>query len=198
MVVNKIVWGVPLLLFFTLSIMFRAGKMEAMVWSVCGRANDLYLFIVHQNLRKLYLHGPAIGQFGCWQGMTTEQICARITGQSEIFWLEQADKCQEMVEDRFSSFTHTLEALLYFYVVYQLCHTIFEGLKFVLFYACTSSQKRSKTRESCLELSDWHFAAVAAAANVAKIRTNELYSRKQDFIIDQNTALDNSKLDRLG
>ena len=101
---------------------------------VCARANKLIFTsvdaelsavawlhrkLVEEPLLQLYLNSPAAFQLGGWHGMSMEQICGRLTGQSEFLWSTHSIECEELVMQRFSSFTKTSQSILYFWVVYQ-------------------------------------------------------------------------------
>jgi hypothetical protein len=56
-------------------------------------------------LTKLYLHGPAWGSVGFWQGKSKRDICSALTGVDAEFWIgENMLKCDETIWRKVESF----------------------------------------------------------------------------------------------
>lgn len=83
-------------------------------------ALDIYEYFVICPLFTLYIHGPSLGQFGFWHGKTESQICAHLTSQSEVMWLNQVEACSELIQKRFNSSIRSIEVLLYFFVLMRV------------------------------------------------------------------------------
>jgi len=78
---------------------------------------SLYDSFIVNPLRRLYLNGPKL--LGFWEGQGLSSICHTLTNHPEIFWVEHAEECENMVNNKFTSFLNTFEVLLYFYLLYR-------------------------------------------------------------------------------
>ena len=55
-------------------------------------------------LRHLYLHGPALGNYGFWGGHQHSDICAAMTSVSATHWNKHPAECEDLVERKFRAF----------------------------------------------------------------------------------------------
>jgi len=92
--------------------------------SLSSALASCYDYLLVNPLRKIYLFGPAVVGFGFWQGLSSPEICAHITQYTETFWRENPTDCEALIEAKFYSFQISVEALLYFLLLYH-------GVKFV-------------------------------------------------------------------
>jgi hypothetical protein len=82
-------------------------------------ASSIYGYLVINPLRKIYLFGPAVFGFGFWQGLPAPEICSHITNYSETFWRDNYPDCKALIDAKFYSFQITIEAFLYFLLLYK-------------------------------------------------------------------------------
>ena len=61
-------------------------------------------FMIQQFLNKIYRYGPMFNilnmQIGFWNGLPLESICSMISGQTQIFWLNNINECKKMVQNK--------------------------------------------------------------------------------------------------
>lgn len=97
------------------------GEFTDRLWSLLSL---VYARLIFEPCRTLYLHSPAVGQFGGWHGFSVLQICGRLSSQSELFWAQHPEECEEMVDSRFRSFMLTAQTLLYFFLLYNVIRAL--------------------------------------------------------------------------
>lgn len=78
----------------------------------------LYQNLIVDQLRQLYLYGPAV--LGFWAGQPPSQICQSITTYSEVFWQNNSQQCIDMIDDKFTAFRKTVEIVMYFFCLFQI------------------------------------------------------------------------------
>lgn len=80
--------------------------------------SNLYHNLIVDQLRQLYLYGPAV--LGFWAGQSNSQICQSITTYSELFWQSNPQQCIDMIEGKFTAFRKTAEIVMYFFCLFQI------------------------------------------------------------------------------
>lgn len=81
-----------------------------------------YHYAIVHPMHSLYMNGPRNVIVSFWQGRPNSAICAELSGYDEVFWIEHASDCEQIVARGFNSFRITVECTIYFmlllYVVY--------------------------------------------------------------------------------
>jgi len=77
-------------------------------------AYSAYSVFILKPLRKIYEYGPEFRGFGFWAGKTAPQICATLTGNSEIFWISNLPDCLDLIDVKFYTMQATLETVAHF------------------------------------------------------------------------------------
>lgn len=80
----------------------------------------LYTLLLIQPLHRLYFHGPNLYGVGFWESMKNTTICAQLTEQSEILWLQNPTECAAMIQRKYDAYETMIEISVYFFVLYLL------------------------------------------------------------------------------
>ena len=64
----------------------------------------LMFYVIETPLFLIYQHSPSIAGVGGWGGFNYNQICSRITSQTEKYWEVNDHHCKLMINERFQSF----------------------------------------------------------------------------------------------
>ena len=116
--------------------------MTSWFFKVLGPISDV-IFI--SPMHALFMNGPAI--LGCWSGRAIEDICSQLTNTPSSIWVDNMDKCQNIVDTNFRTFMVTLESGLYIYSLYKCTSMFFQ----IVWGKCCRSTK-SKSPRMVLEL----------------------------------------------
>jgi hypothetical protein len=85
--------------------------------------SSVYIFFLVNPLRTVYMQGPL--SVGFWGGMGLSQICDVLSPLSPaMFWQQHIAECAELVDRRFQAFKVSVETVLYFIFLYQVCRFI--------------------------------------------------------------------------
>ena len=87
-----------------------------------AKCEMLYKALVVFPIQALYMNAPGVGGVGGWGGLSEVQVCARLTGQTELFWGDHLYECSQFVFIRLNSIIITVKALVYFYFLFQFLH----------------------------------------------------------------------------
>lgn len=69
-----------------------------MPWSI---ARTILRLAVVEPLRYLYVHGPALGGWGFWEGRPQADACAELTAVPASFWASNVEPCSELLDRKF-------------------------------------------------------------------------------------------------
>ena len=86
--------------------------------------HTLFESFIVSPVRKMFLHGPA--SLGCWAGQTVEDICSQLTQTPSYFWATHEEECQNLIEQRFTTFLVSTQTLLYFITLYKCLGAVCE------------------------------------------------------------------------
>lgn len=89
----------------------------------------LYHYSVVSPLYSLYMNGPRNMIICFWQGRPASAICSELTGYDEIFWVEHASDCEQLITRNFRSFLVTVECTAYFTLVLFLVYSALQSLR---------------------------------------------------------------------
>ena len=89
---------------------------------VFSQCETMYQKIVVLPIQALYMNAPSVSGIGGWGGFSEAQVCARLTGQSEVFWIDHSSECSNFVSARLNSIVITANRILYFYLLFHFIH----------------------------------------------------------------------------
>ena len=89
--------------------------------------SSVYNLLLVSPLRRLYLYGPAAYNVGFWEGKEASEMCQVMTNHNQLFWENNHEECQTLIETRFQSFKTTVEVVLYFTLMYKIVVAVLTG-----------------------------------------------------------------------
>jgi hypothetical protein len=95
---------------------------------------QVYQRLCFQPFLTVYLHGPAIGAYGFWQGRHLAEICSQLTSVSAPFWYRHSDECLALITQRAESYVVFFLFSLYLIVMLKIL--------WLCFYKCYSSVEK--------------------------------------------------------
>ena len=118
------------LLFYDWSTCAIQSGLKIAQWAYKISYRWIYDTLVEYPVKRLYFNGPELRLFGTspgggihigfWRGVPETEICAQMTGVSELHWRDHIITCHEMIDRQFKSFMVGIEFLLYIYFMLQL------------------------------------------------------------------------------
>jgi hypothetical protein len=97
-------------------------KIMAVSWMLCLML--LHICSVYP-LRQLYLEGPALQDWGFWEGKDFVDICAQLTGVSAKMWETNFGACSNLIERKFRAFVLGVYTVFYVIVLYKLAEVMY-------------------------------------------------------------------------
>jgi len=82
--------------------------------------SHIYNALIAEPIKKLYFNGPSVGMLGFWGGKHKSEICHLLTSVDSIFWDQNTESCERLLNDRFQAFQTTVEVVIYFGMMWQL------------------------------------------------------------------------------
>jgi hypothetical protein len=119
----------------------------------------MYDLVFIQPLKKLYMHGPYVTQYGFWAGKEHSDICSILTTMPATFWDHQdPSKCFEVIHRHFITFRTSIEIIIYFICLYQLVFCIgplfLKNVGLTMTRYCYRSRGRGVTMASTVDDTD--------------------------------------------
>lgn len=88
--------------------------------------------LFEQPLMHVYLNGPQIAGYGCWESKNQADICAEMTGVSSDHWVGQVAACAELIERHFDIMMTLFYLILYLILLKVIITAVFRLCVFAL------------------------------------------------------------------
>ena len=107
----------------------------------------LMFYVIETPLFLIYQHSPSIAGVGGWGGFNYNQICSRITSQTEKYWEVNDHHCKLMINERFQSFFITTKVTVYFLLLFHILRFICIFLSYQIHEYITRARNNEHIRE---------------------------------------------------
>ncbi len=79
----------------------------------------MYSWLFIRPLANIYIYGPRWSHFGFFAGMKMEDICSEITTVGAAHWIENREKCLEIIDIKFQGFLLVVQYIIVLFLLYK-------------------------------------------------------------------------------
>ena len=103
-----------------MELQVAAGGTPSEILSIPAFVHPIIYYLVEYPLMLIYLHGPAFGVIGFWQGKTMPDICSSVTAVDAAHWEINKQMCADLIRRKLNGFIVFVCIVWYFLTLVYL------------------------------------------------------------------------------